>query len=101
MVSQDRLITVLSNRDRKASHGAAGDSGLGGASPSGRGRDSTRVGERMGSHHPQLHRPCLEAGLQSFETDYWLGELRRRGNHAVIGGDRCLRGGASIKDPCL
>lgn len=39
VASQEPLITVLSNPDRKASPGAAGDSGLGGASPSGRGRD--------------------------------------------------------------
>lgn len=59
------------------------------------------IGERMGSHLPQLHRRCREAGLQSIETDYWLMELGRRGKHAMIGGGRRRRGGASIKDACL
>lgn len=59
------------------------------------------IGERMGSHLPQLHRRCREAGLQPTETGNWLPELGRRGKHAVIGGVRCRRGGASIKDACL
>lgn len=59
------------------------------------------IGERMGSHLPQLHRRCREAGLQPTETEYWLPELGRRGKHAMIGGVRRRRGGASIKDACL
>lgn len=101
MASQERLITVLSNRDRKASPGAAGDSGLGGASPSGRGRDGTRGWGENWLPPPAAPQAVPGGGASAIETDYWLPELGRRGKHAVIGKDRRRRGGASIKDECL